>query len=165
MPGDCKSGALFRYRGHGNPGNTRVETRQGSWREKSYTDMWSDEAGWRIQSRCKLCPDALGEAADLAAADIWPNAEPEGEDEGFNGVITRTMKGEALMQEAIDAGFLEAGNEISPRVFSDTQPHQVRKKQNLAARLRGMTEGGLPVYAHSGLRLDALYNLDFGAPP
>lgn len=148
--------SLFRYRGHGNPGPTRVETRQGGQQEKSYSDMWSDEAGWRIQTRCKVCPDALGEAADLAAADIWPNAEPKGEDAGFNGVITRTRMGDALMQDAIDAGYLDSGAMLTPEAFSNTQPHQVKKKHNLAARLRGMTVAGLPVYAHSGLRLDAL---------
>ena len=147
---------LFRYRGYGNPGATRIETGDGQVFEKTYLDMWADESGWRIQSRCKLCPDALGEAADIAAADIWPGGAPVGEDEGFNGVITRTTAGEDLYRAACAAGDLQSGQTITPRMFDDFQPHQVRKKHALAARLRGMTAAGAPVYAHDGLRLDAL---------
>lgn len=147
---------LFRYRGHGNPGPTRIETRDGRSFEKTYQEMWADEAGWRIQTRCKLCPDAIGEAADIAAADIWPNANPEGEDEGFNGVITRTPDGQALFEGALAAGDLVKGAAHTPRDYDHFQPHQVRKKRAMAARLRGLERAGRPVYAHKGLRLDEL---------
>jgi coenzyme F420 hydrogenase subunit beta len=147
---------LFRYRGHGNPGPTQVETRDGRSFEKTYNDMWADEAGWRIQTRCKVCPDALGEAADIAAADIWPGGVPEGEDAGCNGGITRTEGGAELVKQAVEAGDLVVGPDIPPRLFDDYQPHQVRKKQALAARLRGLQAAGSPVYAHDGLRIDEL---------
>src|SRR5262249_15817529 len=43
---------VFRYRGHGNPGLTHVETTAGDVHELTYGEMWSDdEATWRIQSR------------------------------------------------------------------------------------------------------------------
>lgn len=147
---------LFRYRGYGNPGPTRIEDKQGRAVEKTYLGMWADEAGWRIQSRCKICPDAIGEAADLAAADIWPGGAPAGEDAGFNGVITRSARGQALMEEAVTAGALKQDRSLSPRDFDDFQPHQVRKKKNLAARLRGLERAGLPVYRHQGLRIAEL---------
>ncbi len=136
---------LFRYRSNGNPGPTRVETKDGRARELSYQDMWADESGWRIQTRCKVCPDPLGEAADLAAADIWPGGVPEGNDEGFNGVICRTAQGSALFGAACAVGGLVQGPRIAPREFDDYQPHQVRKKHNLAARLRGMQDAGRPL--------------------
>ncbi|WP_282091900.1 Coenzyme F420 hydrogenase/dehydrogenase, beta subunit C-terminal domain [Epibacterium ulvae] len=139
---------LFRYRGYGNPGPTRIETRDGRSFEKNYPEMWADESGWRIQSRCKVCPDALGEAADIAAADIWPCAVPEGEDDGFNGVVTRTSAGEALYQSACRAGDLLTGAAITPREFDAYQPHQVNKKHALAARLRGMNSAGSVIYTH-----------------
>ena len=44
--------------------------------------MWEDEATWRLQSRCKICPDAIGEAADIVVGDTWPDATPVGEDAG-----------------------------------------------------------------------------------
>ena len=119
-------------------------------------ELWGDEAGWRIQTRCKLCPDAIGEAADIAAADIWPDAQPEGEDAGFNGVITRTSTGQRLMQAAVEAGDLTLGKEHTPRDYDHFQPHQVNKKRAMAARLRGLSRAGWPVYSHKGLRLDTL---------
>ncbi|WP_170067271.1 Coenzyme F420 hydrogenase/dehydrogenase, beta subunit C-terminal domain [Roseovarius confluentis] len=151
---------LFRYRGHGNPGPTRIETRDGRHFEKTYNEMWADEAGWRIQSRCKLCPDAIGEAADVAAADIWPGAEPEGEDEGFNGVIMRSPEGQALFDAAVAAGDLVCGADLAPRDYDGFQPHQVHRKRAMAARLRGLAAAGRPIYAHAGLRLEALDSKD-----
>ncbi len=148
--------SLFRYRGYGNPGPTRIETKDGRAFQKTYAEMWADEAGWRIQTRCKLCADPLGEAADVAAADIWPGAVPEGEDAGFNGVITRTAAGEELYQSALAAGDLTCGDFITPREFDGYQPHQVNKKHALASRLRGMAEAGQATFRHEGLRLAAL---------
>ncbi|MCP9484175.1 Coenzyme F420 hydrogenase/dehydrogenase, beta subunit C-terminal domain [Shimia sp. CNT1-13L.2] len=151
---------LFRYRGYGNPGPTRIETRDGMAFEKTYLDMWADESGWRIQSRCKICPDAIGEAADLAAADIWPGGAPVGEDAGFNGVISRSARGQALLDAAVADGAVRQDKALTPRMFDDFQPHQVRKKQKLAARLRGLQKAGQPVFAHEGLRIDALDTRD-----
>ena len=147
---------LFRYRGHGNPGPTRIETDDGRVFEKTYQEMWDDETGWRIQSRCKLCPDAIGEAADIAAADIWPGAMPEGEDAGFNGAILRTPEAQALWRSAVNAGDIVEGDAMEPRDFDEVQPHQVARKQAIAARLRGIAAAGRPVFGHAGLRIDAL---------
>ncbi|HBL08387.1 MAG TPA: hypothetical protein DDZ64_04735, partial [Acidimicrobiaceae bacterium] len=113
---------LFRHRGYGNPGPTRIETSDGRSFEKTYLEMWADEAGWQLETRCKLCPDALGEAADVAAADVWPGGAPTGDDEGFNGIIVRTAAGEALVRDAVLAGALVLGDPISPRQFDDLQP-------------------------------------------
>lgn len=153
---DEREVSLFRYRGFGNPGRARVETKDGRAFERTYDELWGDEAGWRIQTRCKLCPDAIGEAADVAAADIWPGAQPEGEDAGFNGIITRTRKGDDLMKAAVDAGDLVLGKDHTPRDYDHFQPHQVKKKRAIAARLRGLVRAGWPVYSHEGLRLAAL---------
>ncbi len=147
---------VFRYRGFGNPGRTRLETKDGRAFEKTYQELWEDESGWRIQTRCKLCPDAIGEAADIAAADIWPGGTPTGEDAGLNGVIVRNDRGQALFDQAVAAGDLVPGKDHGPRDYDDFQPHQVAKKRSLAARLRGLAAAGHPVYRHAGLRLDDL---------
>lgn len=147
---------MFRYRGHGNPGPTRIETRDGRVFEKSYAEMWDGEAGWELETRCKLCPDALGEAADVVAADVWPGGAPESEDAGFNGIIVRTAAGETLVDAAAAAGDLVLGETITSRQFDGFQPHQVRKKEALAARFQGFIEAGLPVIDAPGLRLTEL---------
>jgi coenzyme F420 hydrogenase subunit beta len=153
--------SVFRYRGYGNPGLTRVETKDGRAFETTYLDLWADEAGWRIQSRCKICADAIGEAADIAAADVWPGGAPVAEDAGFNGVITRTPEGQTLLDDAVTAGEVILGRRHTPRDYDDFQPHQVNKKHHVAARLRGLADADQPVFRHNGLRLDAL---DAGDP-
>ena len=148
--------ALFRYRGHGNPGATVVETLDGRRFSKSYLDMWSDEAGWQVETRCKFCPDALGEAVDVASADIWPGGAPTGEDDGFNGIIVRTAAGEELVASAAAAGELVLGGPITPREFDGLQPHQVRKKEALAARYQGLADSGIAPIETRGLRVGEL---------
>ncbi|MYL04884.1 MAG: hypothetical protein F4011_11975 [Acidimicrobiaceae bacterium] len=147
---------LFRYRGHGNPGPTVVETLDGRRFAKPYLEMWEDEAGWQVETRCKFCPDALGEAADVASADIWPGGAPTGEDEGFNGIIVRTAAGEELVASAVQAGDLVVTDPITPRQFDDFQPHQVRKKEALAARYQGLADSGIAPIETRGLRIGEL---------
>lgn len=151
-----KEVTVFRYRGYGNPGRTRVETADGRAFEKTYHEMWEDAAGWQIETRCKFCADALGECADVAAADVWENAVPAGEDAGINGIIARTAKGQALVEGSAAAGALTLGEAISARQFDHFQPHQVQKKIALAARFEGLAAAGMPPPAATGLRVDTL---------
>lgn len=148
--------SLFRYRGYGNPGATRLETKDGRSFEKTYNEMWDDEAGWRLQFRCKICADAIGEGADIAASDIWPGGDPSGNDAGFNGVITRTRKGEELLASALVAGALILENKLGPRDMDGFQPHQVRKKQAVWSRLKGLQRAGQMVPEVTGLRIEEL---------
>jgi coenzyme F420 hydrogenase subunit beta len=145
--------SLFRYRGYGNPGPTRLETKDGRVFELTYQDMWKDEATWRIQPRCKICPDAIGESADLAASDVWPGGGPSGEDEGFNGIIVRTERGLDLYRAALAAGAIVETRRIGFRDFDEFQPHQVRKKRAVWARLAGMSAAGRAVPETHNLRL------------
>lgn len=145
--------SMIRYRGHGNPGPTRVETSTGEAFEVGYLEMWADEGTWDVETRCKICPDALGEASDVAVADVWPGGAPTGEDEGFSGIIVRSNAGEALIAGARHDGYLVLGETISPREFDDLQPHQVRKKVALAARYEGMADAGVTPLLTRGLRV------------
>jgi coenzyme F420 hydrogenase subunit beta len=153
--------SLFRYRGNGCPGPTRLETRDGRSFELSYQDMWQDESTWRIQPRCKVCPDAIGESADLAASDVWPGGGPTGEDESFNGIIVRTPRGLELYRAALAAGVITAPpRNIGFRDFDGFQPHQVRKKRAVWARMAGMKAAGCPVPETHNLRLDECARLN-----
>ncbi len=147
---------LMRYRGHGNPGPTRVESRWGAAHELTYLDLWADESGWDLETRCKLCPDALGECADVAAADTWPGGAPIGEDEGFNAIVVRTGVGGQLVSDAVAAGRLVLGEPVTAEQLNDFQPHQVRKKVALSARYRGMADAGVVPIQAPDLRLDEL---------
>jgi coenzyme F420 hydrogenase subunit beta len=145
--------SLFRYRGHGNPGPTRIEAEDGRAVEVTYEDMWGDEAGWRIQPRCKICPDAIGEAADVVSADCWPGGAPVAEDDGFNAVMVRTEAGARLFEAAVAEGAIVLDRPIGFRDMDNFQPHQVRKKHAVWARLEGMAAAGMPIPQVERLRI------------
>ncbi|MDX8451386.1 Coenzyme F420 hydrogenase/dehydrogenase, beta subunit C-terminal domain [Mesorhizobium sp. VK9D] len=137
--------ALFRYRGHGNPGLNRIETGDGRAFEISYRQLWEDEDKWMIQPRCKICPDAIGQVADIAVSDAWLNGGPAVEDEALNGIIVRTKRGLELFDAAVEAGALEIKRETGIAEIGELQSHQVRKRRAVWARLRGMEIAGKPV--------------------
>ncbi|MDG2161470.1 MAG: Coenzyme F420 hydrogenase/dehydrogenase, beta subunit C-terminal domain [Acidimicrobiales bacterium] len=150
----------LRYRGRGCPGPTRIETADGST-EAHYLDFWGeDESMWMLPWRCKVCPDGIGEAADLAAADTWPGGSPTREesadDPGTNAVVVRTAAGLELLEAAERDGALVVERDATPEEMSDYQPHQVRKKQAVASRYLGMLDEGLIVPVTARLRLDEL---------
>jgi|TARA_A100001011_G_scaffold331363_1_gene357704 coenzyme F420 hydrogenase subunit beta len=151
---------IFRYRGNGNPGKMYIKTDTGEEYDKDYNSFWGEESTWRVPFRCKICPDAIGESADVAALDAWPGGSPKGEDEGFNAVIARTQKGLELLNNAIDAGYIKKGNRLSIEEISDFQPHQVKKKQAVFARHQGMKKNNLPTIETNGLRIKELYDLN-----
>ena len=154
----------MRYRGDGNPGLTRVVTTTGEVHEATYLDMWADEAGWDLETRCKLCPDALGECSDVAALDAWPGGAPLGEDEGFNAIVVRTEAGERVLASAVEAGALVVGDALTPEDLNGFQPHQVRKKLALSARYEGVAAAGVAPIRTIGLRVDELGS-DFDGDP
>jgi coenzyme F420 hydrogenase subunit beta len=147
--------SVLRYRGYGNPGRTRVETRDGRAFEVTYNDLWADEGKWRIFFRCKICGDAVGETADIAISDVWPGGGPTGEDAGFNGFIARTERGAGLLRRAVEAGALTLVGEMDFRDFDVVQPHQVRRKQAITSRIAAMRDAGRPTTEYPDLRLDA----------
>ncbi len=144
----------FSYRGNGCPGPTRLETKDGRAFELTYQQMWEDEATWRIQPRCKICPDAMGESADMVASDVWPGGGPSGEDAGFNGIIVRNARGLELYEAAVAAGAIVVEpREVGFRDFDGFQPHQVNRKRAVWARMAGMRAAGQAVPEISDLRL------------
>ena len=148
--------ARFSYRGRGNPGPTTADTHDGRHFATTYQALWADEGTWKLQHRCKICPDAIGEAADVVAADCWPGGGPTGEDEGFNAILARTPRGEALLAEAQAADALVLDRQIVPREMDDFQPHQVRKKRAVWARHAGLAAAGYGAPSTEGLRIAAL---------
>lgn len=128
----------FRYRGNGWPGLTRAETADGQVGEMRYADSWGGQLSKQVQFRCKICPDAVGGVADVAAADAWYGGEsgyPEFEEQaGRSLILTRTRAGDALLDSAIAAGDMA----VDPLAYDQIdlmQPAQARRKRQLAARL------------------------------
>jgi len=97
-----------------------------------------------IQPRCKICPDAIGQGADIAVHDAWLNGGPAVEDEALNSIIVRTKRGLELFDAAVEAGALEIKRETDIAEISELQSHQVRKRRAVWARLKGMAIAGRP---------------------
>ncbi len=157
---DPDSVTALRYRGRGCPGPTRVETTDGA-REFHYLDYWGeDETTWTLPFRCKICPDGIGEAADLAAADTWIGGSPDRVDSetdpGTNAIVARTRAGEELLAAAAAAGALAIEYDIVPDDLSLYQPHQVHKKYAAWARHQGLADAGRIVPQTARLRLAEL---------
>ena len=152
--------SIFRYRGFGNPGRMYIKTKDGREYDREYNSFWGEESTWRVPFRCKICPDAIGESADVAALDTWRGGSPKGEDEGFNAAIVRTKKGLDLMNDAAKAGFIHIGDKLKIEDIDDFQPHQVNKKKAVYARHQGMIKAGSPTIATDGLRIKELSKLN-----
>lgn len=151
----------LRYRGYGCPGPTRVETSSGQVIEKNYLDFWGeDESAWRLPFRCKICPDGIGDATDIACSDTWDGGSPtwEGQkiDLGTNAAIARTEKGMQLMRDAEKAGYIVIEKQITPRDMDRFQPHQENKKRAVWSRFAGMKSAKTIVPDTRGLRLKQL---------
>ncbi len=150
----------LRYRGRGCPGPTRVETRD-RVREWHYIDFWGeDESQWSLPFRCKICPDGIGEAADVAASDTWVGGSPtragSAKDPGTNGVIARTAAGLELLEAAERDGALTIEYDVTPDEMSLYQPHQMRKKYAAWPRHLGLGDEGRIVPATERLRIREL---------
>jgi len=152
--------SIFRYRGYGNPGKMYIKTKDGREYDREYNSFWGEESTWRVPFRCKICPDAIGESADIASLDTWRGGSPKGEDEGFNSVIVRTKKGLDLFNEAAKAGFIHIGDKLKIEDISDFQPHQVNKKKAVYARHQGMKKNNSPTINTNGLRIEELFKLN-----
>lgn len=150
--------ARFRYRGFGWPGKARAETHDGRSAEMSYADSWGGYLSKDVQFRCKICPDAVGGVADVAAADAWYGGETGyplfDEEKGRSLIIARTAAGVGLVARARTAGAL-ATEPLAIREIDLMQPSQANRKRLVAARLAACRTLAQAIPAMHGLQLDA----------
>jgi len=145
----------LRYRGRGWPGRFVAEF-DGGEVSADYEASWGSTLGPATQWRCKICPDGIGEAADVVAADSW-ETDARGyplfdEGAGQSALIARTPQGLAAVLAAEAAGFLTL-RELDPAALLKAQPLQANRRRFLFARLIGAWLGGrrIPRYVGFGL--------------
>jgi coenzyme F420 hydrogenase subunit beta len=139
---------IFRFRGEGWPGMTHMKTKDGRVFEITYDQAWYQDQPWTydIQFRCKICPDAIGELADVACPDAWEmvDGEPVHEEgEGWNVILARTEKGAALVEQAVAAGYVTRAPYGIDEFDSQHTEHAWRKQANFA-RVLGLAAAGQP---------------------
>lgn len=133
--------ARFTYRGDGWPGNATALRKDGTSASMSYAESWGGRLSSRVQFRCKICPDAVGGAADIACADAWFGDEagyPSFEEtDGRSLVIARSETGRALLSQAVSAGRIS----LQSAPLSDVdrmQPFQAKRKRLIASRVAAL---------------------------
>ncbi|MGY4230110.1 coenzyme F420 hydrogenase subunit beta [Bradyrhizobium sp. USDA 4503] len=130
--------ALYRYRGEGWPGPLRVQTRNGAVYDLPYPEAWlMGKFGYELTFRCKICPDGVGEVADISAPDGWilqNGKRSYAEAPGTNLAVVRTPVGEELLHASIDAGYLEVAS-VSIEEIEQMHTNHHRKAAASAALL------------------------------
>ncbi|WP_231868993.1 Coenzyme F420 hydrogenase/dehydrogenase, beta subunit C-terminal domain [Rhodococcus opacus] len=151
--------AALRYRGHGWPGDFYVEDTRGNSARTSYDVSWGQHLGPAVQQRCKLCPDGVGESADISAGDFW-RADSDGypdftDQDGLSVLIARTRRGEEIIRRAAEEGVI-AVRAIDPDAVAAVQPFQVVRRATLLGRMVGSRLAGHPTPRYRGFRLRRL---------
>lgn len=148
--------ASFRYRGDGWPGFATARLEDGTAFSMDYDTSWGRILNRHLQFRCKICPDGIGEFADIVCADGW-YCDDHGnplfdEQEGRSIILTRTQSGEAVLTQAIKTGAIST-EPLSLTALGHMQPFQARRKGMVLPRLAAMALTGRrrPRFAHLAL--------------
>jgi coenzyme F420 hydrogenase subunit beta len=148
---------VLRWRGNGWPGPTHIETKDGRAYDLPYDKVWYDPGvpwTYDIQFRCKICPDAIGELADVACPDGWVMADGKPihkEAPGVNIAIARTEAGQSLVERAAAAGELRLDAFDLPSLHAMHSDH-LERKLGFPARSLGMALAGEPRLQARGYR-------------
>lgn len=131
----------FKYRGDGWPGLTRALTKDGREYTMSYNQSWGNILNKKLQHRCKICIDGIGEFADVVCADGW-ECDDKGypifeEKNGMSLVIARTEVGSNLLHDSVKANYVNFGKSEKIRL-DQIQPFQYYRRISILARLLAM---------------------------
>lgn len=120
----------LRYRGDGWPGFFKATYSDKTSISLTYKESWGRYLGRKAHFRCKICPDGIGLASDLAVGDAWetndgyPNFD---EKEGRSFVLIRNKK----MQEVIHTMYEQKKINIKQLNINDIQnmqPYQYARR-------------------------------------
>ncbi|MEG4313606.1 Coenzyme F420 hydrogenase/dehydrogenase, beta subunit C-terminal domain [Pseudomonas sp. FIP_A4] len=146
----------FRYRGDGWPGLTKATLKNGDARTMTYNDSWGKVLNRHLQTRCKICPDGIGEFADIVCADGWEGDEkgyPSFEERDGNSLILiRTDKGRELFRNAETDGVVQAEAFDTAGIFA-IQPFQYYRRTTILPRLWAMKLLMLKTPSYKGFEL------------
>lgn len=148
----------LRYRGNGWPGRfaATVGERQV---DADYETSWGSTLGPTTQWRCKICPDGVGESADIVAADSWSTDERGyptfTESAGVSALIARTERGRVAIMEAVEAGVIHT-RPLEMAALRSAQPLQTSRRRFLWARLLGSRSAGRATPRYRGFGIIAL---------
>ncbi|WP_256977047.1 Coenzyme F420 hydrogenase/dehydrogenase, beta subunit C-terminal domain [Rhodococcus sp. RS1C4] len=154
----------LRYRGFGWPGGFYVKSDIGEEGYMAYSDSWGKYLNQTLQWRCKICPDGVGDSADIAGADYWDSDEQGWpileERPGQTLLIAKTARGAKVVAAAQEAGFLNIES-VDLKRFPLVQRYQVNRRRTVAARVFGARLGGRSVPKYVGYGLGWKFVMNF----
>jgi coenzyme F420 hydrogenase subunit beta len=146
----------FRFRGDGWPGYATAVLADGTRYQMDYNTSWGTILNRFLQFRCKVCPDGIGEFADITFADGW-HCDEQGyplfeETNGRSLVVTRTAKGAALFAASEAGGYVES-EPVPLASLWPMQPFQAKRKGLVLSRLAALANVGHRPPRYRGLSL------------
>lgn len=152
----------LKYRGEGWPSGMRVLLKSG---KQKYLPMlntwWSEIFGGYFFSNyyCTLCTDLFAEMSDISFADAYLPKFQKSDKRGTSIVLTRTPKGEELIQAAILSNQVVMSPVSSKDVLRSQLFMTLFKKRNITARIKYLEMFG------KKLPQNINKNLDIFLPP
>jgi coenzyme F420 hydrogenase subunit beta len=145
----------LRYRGCGWPGRAVAVDSVGREYTMSYEQSWGKLLGPSRQFRCKICPDGVGELADIVCADAWVVKEgcPSFEEaQGRSLVLARTATGRQHVLDSERGGYLvTTGFQLED--LGACQPYQLVRRRSVAARMLALWLMRRPIPRYRGFHL------------
>jgi len=149
----------LRYRGQGWPGMATVEyqDKDGKIRRQqlTYEQSWGDILQKYRQWRCYICPDHIGEFADIAVADAWHRPVSEHQP-GRSVLIARTERGKNFIQKAMHDDYVKI-KAVGADILPACRPVQAAAQGNLWARIQTLKACHIPTPDYKGFNLFALW--------
>jgi coenzyme F420 hydrogenase subunit beta len=141
----------IRYRGNGWPGNFSVLYR--NRREEkllTYEESWGSLADYPRSFRCHLCPDGLGELADIACGDAWHRYTGDG-NKGLSLLLVRSERGREILHRAAASGYLKLSHSGPDEVIKAQD--QLQRRKEVYGRLLTMRRFFIPTPRFIGFPL------------
>lgn len=129
----------LRYRGAGWPGSFVATLADGTDRAMSYEESWGRLQAYR-QFRCQLCPDGLGQIADVSCGDAWHRYSSG--DPGRSLIVARTERGLDIVRSAEASGLLVLKTASARDIV--TAQGLVHRREELYGRLLALRLMGVP---------------------
>lgn len=126
-----------RYRGDGWPGHFKAEYSDGQVFKMSYNESWGSHLGRKVHFRCKICPDGIGLAADMAVGDAWETANgyPDfTEHQGRSFVLLRTERSQQILQMMKQADAIIC-TDLNLNILDLMQPFQYKRRLEVGVKI------------------------------
>lgn len=136
------------YRGNGWPGQMAAKFLDKKELKIPYPNYTSVEFNGFKPWRCSICSDGLAELADLSIGDAWLEEIRLSNDQGVSMVVTRSKKGEEVIQDAISGRAIECKNAGDNDAVRSQHDLLLRKKYQITGSmvLAKMVGRGIPQY-------------------